>query len=417
MARKDRKPDIEIFVDSPEREGSPDPEAGKVDTERGLGEQRHIENSATQAVQVDDVSVDSQGSKQIPSVHPTEQLFLTGDIRADASNITQSKRGYVRAQTFLGLGSSTPPEAPQTLPTSLDEVRAMVSVSQPPPKPKQETYAQKHAKVALLRTLNFYDYLILKSPPSARDSLELRKAGLVLPRHLPEDDEIKKYEQYTQSFGWYCPVLWLIPPRITLEDLAAADLLSEDWWATDPDFIKGITTRAPFELPPQGMRKDLTPEEVLLLDPSYWVLAVPCLTPGTTGRIFDKDNHDMSSFVRMSGFDTEGGKIHPRHRMAMKVLHVSDVAVFYAMAQQSGELISRIPLIARTATMIKSHEKEVRDAKSGKLECVPAESMYFRNRACVEFAPGQKLRIIDWQDSAGSQVVGIPFFAMPYIYN
>ena len=395
----DKEPDLEVVIDGPE------PEEGKIDTERGLGERAEIERAPTQAFQTGDVPTKGRpvsGPRQIPSVHPTEQFFLTGRVQAD---------------TFLGLGAVPPPVPSDELPETLEEARAVVTASQPPPKLADETLAQKHAKLALLRTLNFLDYLIVNSPASARASLEERKSNLMMPCHLPEDEEIRRFEYYTQSFGWYGPVLWFIPPGITLDDLVAADLLSEDWWRAEPNFNAGLPTLSPFNPPPfEPKAIDPNLEKPEYREPGYWVLAAPCLTPGTTGKIFNLDSYRLTDFVRMSGFDLKGDTIHPKHRMIMKVLRVTDVLVFCAIAQHAKELISRIPLIARTATVVRTHHEEVWDSRSCKNISVTAKSLHSKCRACVQFAPDEKLRITDWVDDAPSQVVGMIIFTIPHIY-
>jgi hypothetical protein len=413
---------FEVDVDEPpSEEGAQDPENDKVDTKRGVGDRSHtllgdpqlneaLERAPTQEFQTGNVHTAGEKPvsvpRQIPSVHPTEQFFLTGRVRADTNDVPTDRRGRVQVNTFLGLGHALVENEAATLPSSLNEVKKAVGVSSTVP--EDESFAMGHARRAILRTMNFLNYLILKSPKELRASLEERKENLIVPKHLPEDDEIQRFEYYAQTFGYYGPVLWFIPSGITLDDMVSADLLNEDWWRSEPNFPNGFQTLSPFD-PPLGMPN--------YREPGYWALAIPGLTPGTTGKKFDHTSLRLTDFVRMSGFDLSGDTIHPKHRMLMKVLTVPNVLLFCAIAQHAKELISHVSLIARTATIIRTHQEVAWDSRSGKSISVTAQSLHRKCRACVQFSPDEKLRITDWVDDAPSQAVGMIIFAIPHIYD
>ncbi|MDF1497593.1 MAG: hypothetical protein P1P90_06105 [Patescibacteria group bacterium] len=342
--------------------------------------------------------------KHVPSIHPTKQFFLTGRVESDTDGATDTSRGCIKAKTFLGIGAVPKEITYYASPTSTDDVNQ--AITKPHHQPAPDSNAKKLAKMALLRTMNFMDHLILKSPQECRASLEKRKVDLIVPRHIPGDDEIYRFEYYARSVGYYGPVLWFIPPNMTFHDLVAADLLVDDWWHKEQNFPEGFTTFSPFDLP-LGLT-DYT-------EPGYWVLAIPGIMPGTTCKSFDEQSEMLPDIARQVGLEVENGVIHPRHRMKMFVCTVVDVLYFCAIAQYSKELFNGVPLIARTANSIKAFQEEFKDFKGKKFR-FPQVSLYGMCRACVEFGPGTKLRITDWIDAKPSQGVGIIVFTIPKVY-
>ncbi len=354
---------------------------------------------------VPEVKTDSSSlSKFIPSVHPTVRFFLTGRVEADTDGATDTSRGCVQVKTFLGIGIAPKEIAVDVLPNSLEDVAQVVTQSYHPLSP--DSYTKKLAKLAIMRTMNFMDHLILKSPQENRASLERRKVDLIVPRHLPTDDEIYRFEYYARSIGYYGPVLWFIPPNMTFQDLVYADLLVDDWWHAEQNFPEGFKTHSPFDLP-TGL-KDYT-------EPGYWVLAIPGIVPGTTSKTFDEQSAMLPDIARQVGLEVENGNLHSRYRMQMFVCNIVNVLYFCAIAQHSRELYNGVPLIARTANTIRAFQAEFKDYK-GKKFTFPQVSLYGQCRACVEYSPDRKLRITDWIDAKISQGVGIIVFTIPKVY-
>nr|MBD3281853.1 hypothetical protein [Candidatus Uhrbacteria bacterium] len=382
----------EVVIDGPD-----DP---KVDTKRGLGDGKEAPSDAE--------STSNNVPVAVPSIQKTFQFVLTGRVKVETQDVPESRRGRFRAKTFLGLGDSAPPPSSGTrLPKTLDEARSAARLSEipPAPEPEQESLAVKQAKLALLRTMNFLDFLIVNSPPSERASLEERKANLVVPKHLPEDDEIYRMEYFARTFGYYGPVLWFIPPLMTLHDLVSAGLLSETWWRKEPNFPEGFTTLSPFDPPPDAGKE--------YREPGYWALAIPGPTPGTTAKTFAEQEACLPDIARMYGLRVINGCIDPSHRMIMAVRGIVDTLYLCAIAKHSHELVSEIPQIARTANVIRSYH----EGETQKGIVVPKHSLFSNCRACAEFSPRHKLCISDMVDDRASQGVGLIVFVIPKIYS
>jgi len=422
---------------SPAGDDSAASEEVVIDTKRGIGEARpriehqtlcgdesssasqvmesggieDLGNAPTQEFQTGDMPAASAVKadrpsfpRDVPSVNPTMQFFLTGRVRVDTDGATDTSRGRLRAKTFLGLGDA--PKAISDQPsTSLVDIKRTTKASDR--RQARESFATKHAKLALMRTVNFLSYLILKSPENCRESLEQRKNDLVVPRHLPGDDEIYRIEYYARSIGYYGPVLWFIPPNMTLDDLVSAGILSEAWWRREPNFPEGFKTLSPFD-PPLG-EKDYR-------EPGYWVLAIPGVLPGTTAKTFSEQEASLPYIARTFGLEVENGCIHPKHRMIMAVRGVVDILYFCAIAEHAKERLTNLALTARTANIVKTYHEEPKSSRGTGIR-LPAQSLHSVCRACVDFPADRQLSISDIVDDRPSQGVGLIVFIIPTIYE
>lgn len=379
---------FELDVDEPALEDE------KPDTERGFRYNKPQESGSRPL--------------SVPSINKTISFVFTDRIKVETGDVPESRRGRIHAKTFLGLGDSAPPPSNGAqLPKTLSEAKVATRANEKSlaPDSEQESLAVKHAKLALLRTMNFLDFLIVNSSSFERASLEERKANLVVPKHLPEDDEIYRMEYFARTFGYYGPVLWFIPPLMTLHDLVAAGALSETWWRKEPNFPEGFTTLSPFD-PPDDAGRDYR-------EPGYWTLAIPGLMPGTTAKTFTEQEACLPEIARMCGLRVRDGCIDPSHHMIMAVRGIVDTLYLCAIAKHSHEFVSAIPQIARTSNVIRSYHEESQQ----KGIIIPKHSLFSHCRACAEFSPHHKLCIGDMVDDRSSQGVGLIIFIIPKIYN
>ncbi len=325
----------------------------------------------------------------------TEAFFL--DHRERQGALSASRQGYFPVSEFLGGKqaktriSERPPE---------DGKRPSL------PPPDGDSHSMILARAAFIRTTNFLNHLHRRLPDNLKAEF-MERISMIPgpPRNLPKEDVIQRFEQFGRLLGYYGPVLWFMPPLISLEDLRDAGVLNPLWWSNEPNFIKGIRTLAPYEPDKHGV----------LGEPGFWALALPGIMPSTGNRTYLEQENLMADVARNVGLEVEGGHIHHRERIRAYIGSVADVSVFCAMANHAQESLSGEVVVLRTSTAVRTYQPPV-GKNGGGMPPAFVPSLQDRCHVSVAVFPDKPMQLCDYGDSAKGVTMGLAPFFVPFVY-
>lgn len=261
------------------------------------------------------------------------------------------------------------------------------------------------ARDAFQRTMGFQAWLLSNTPPEKRAYLEnVMQAMPGPPRNLPREEAIQRLIWLGQTIGYTGPVLWFIPPHLSLEHLMDAHILDPEWWTKDPNFIKGHETYCPYAV------EDLDTVQ----EPGYWILALPGIMPGTANRSYAEQSDMLENIARTAGLKTRDGHILRVEEMRVMVRGVVEVAVFFAMAQFVQAKLTVAPISVRTSTCHRGYQPGPDEAKSASFISGPVFNLYDKSQVCVNFNPGQKLKVHDMDNETRGMTLGLAPFLVPF---
>jgi len=344
--------------------------------------------------------------------HPT-MIFFEGRERQGAvthSVTPKKRRGLFPADELINPGgpalSGLTPQRTLVIPTS--EPSSIKPSSRPSAPPTSAV--MRLAQEAYQRTLDFLTWLLAHTPDDKRADLEKAIQEMPgAPRNLPREQVVKRFEWLGHSIGYHGPVLWFIPPHISLGHLLDAGVLDPLWWFDEPNFIKGHQTICPYDL------DDLDSKQ----EPGYWILALPGIMPGTANRTYAEQSGMLEVVARTAGLKTRDGRILYEEDMRVMVRGVAEVTVFFALAQFVKARLTDTPVSVRTSSCHRSYRSDAEKPQSSKLlasDLGPPESLYDKCQVCVSLVPDGKLQIHDMGDKACGMTLGLTTFFVPFIY-
>ncbi len=326
--------------------------------------------------------------------------------RLTNSSVPKKRRGLFPADQFMK------PAEPTLSSSPVLHTQAIAQSSPPSDKPSSRpassiTPIVMHlAREAFQRTMGFQAWLLSRTPPEKRADLE--RVMLAMPgppRNLPREKAIQRLIWLGHTIGYTDPVLWFIPPHISLEHLMDAGILDPEWWTKDPNFIKGHKTYCPYEA------EDLGTDQ----EPGYWILALPGIMPGTANRSYAEQSDMLENIARTAGLKTSDGHILRVEGMRVMVRGVAEVAVFFAIAQFVQAKLTDVPISVRTSTCHRAYQPGPNEAKSITFASGPMFNLYDKSQVCVNLNPGQKLKIHDMDDETCGMTLGLAPFLVPFI--
>ncbi len=337
-------------------------------------------------------------------------LFTDGRERQGSvthSSVLKKRRGLFPADRFAKSAEATLSSSP---------LRGTQAIAQPAPisdKPSSRptgsitSAVMQLAQEAYQRTMGFQAWLLSRTPPDKRKDLEnVMQAMPGPPRNLPREKAVQRFKWLGQTIGYEDPVLWFMPPRISLEHLMDAGVLDPQWWTKDPNFIKGHQTICPYE--PEDLETDQ--------EPGYWILALPGIMPGTANRSYVEQSEMLETVARTSGLKTRDGHILYEENIRVMVRGVAEVAVFFALAQFAQARLTKTPISVRTSTCHRSYQPDPNQLKSSVSDSGTSISLHDKCQVCVSLVPDSMLQIHDMGDTSCGMTLGLAPFFVPFIY-
>ena len=272
------------------------------------------------------------------------------------------------------------------------------------PPPTQSAQTMMLAKAAFMRTVNFLDDLVRRTPNNERgDLIHIISQMPGAPRNLPKDDAVMRFQLYARLMGYYGPVLHFMPPRISLTHLKNAGWISPMWWWDEPNFPKGHQSLSPYEPEDHGEGSE----------PGTWVLALPGIMPGTANLTYNEQAELKPEVARMVGLRVVDGHIHHRENLHVYIAGVADVCVFSAINLHARNLLSNEPTVTRTSTVIHTYQPDVEKTsrRLGDKSSSFTPSLQSRCHVSVATFPGAPMQLCDYGDTARGLALGLtPFF-------
>gem|GEM_PF-2701223 len=326
--------------------------------------------------------------------------------RLTNSSVPKKRRGLFPADQFIKPAEQTLSSSPLH---KTQEIASSTPVSDKPSSRSTSSITpvvMQLAREAFQRTMGFQAWLLSRTPPEKRADLEnVMQAMPGPPRNLPSEKAIQRLIWLGQTIGYNDPVLWFIPPHISLEHLMDADILDPEWWTKDPNFPKGHMTYCPYEAEYLGTNQE----------PGYWILALPGIMPGTANRSYVEQSDMLENIARTAGLKTRDGHILRVEEMRVMVRGVAEVAVFFAMAQFVQAKLTDVPISVRTSTCHRGYQPGPDEAKSATFSSGPMFNLYDKSQVCVNLNPGQKLKVHDMDDETRGMTLGLAPFLVPFI--
>ncbi len=330
------------------------------------------------------------------SDHKATLKFFTGH-RERQGTLSVSRRGSFAIGELLPLQYQTLFRQPAT--------GEKPSPAVVPPANSKQTMVL--AQAAFMRTMNFLDDLVARTPVEERGGLQEEIAHAPgPPRNLPKDEVVLKFQMFARQLGYYGPVLWYMPSHISLTHLKNAGLVNPTWWWNEPNFPKGYQTLSPYEPEDHGESHE----------PGFWVLALPGIMPGTANRSFEEQADLKRQIACSAGINVRDGHIDHRECIRAMIGNVADMAVFFAMAKQARELLSGEPVVVRTSSVVRTYQPDENGGSGLADGSKFSPSLQSVCHVSVAVFPDAPLQLCDYGDTARGVALGLAPFFIPFAY-